>query len=229
MRMNAVARTVRSVAVTDASSVVKSWEGSESRSFKTTSSSLMVSSISFSGPPLTLLAKPGGVVGLSQLTVGAPTTCLTTQAARNHSIAGFSLRTIGLLSPAITWASRTSPFCMRYSAVVEDLLRVAQFLEVDWVGSRLEPVGAAVDQAQRLDRAQVTRCLNARSGEPGGPVLGDDRRPHSERSERQDGQKHAGDGDSGNQFLGFGNVQRWNHVSVPIGIKRQMVSNAGKS
>ena len=59
----------------------------------------------------------------------------------------------------------------------------------------LERVGLRVDQAERLDGAQVPGGLDAGPGEPAGPVLGDDRRPHGERAERHDRQRHAGHGD----------------------------------
>jgi hypothetical protein len=98
--------------------------------------------------------------------------------------------------------------------VVEDALRVAQFRHPGGVALRLERVGLRVDQTQRLDGAQVARGLHTRSGESTGAVLGDERGPHGECSERDDRDAHAGDGDPGEELRVRGDARLWLHARV---------------
>ena len=108
MSTNAVARTVRSLSLTDSSFVVSNREGSGSRSFRSIWSSAMMFSISSSTPELPSLSKPGGL-------------------ARKRSIAGLRRSTMGLPCSAIRLAWRMPPFSHAVERVVEHGLRPAQF------------------------------------------------------------------------------------------------------
>ena len=132
--------------------------------------------------------------------------------ARKRSIAGFSRRTIGLPSFAIRLASGTPPCSMRSSESSSTALRVAQLLDLARDDPGLERVGLRVDQAQRLDGPQVPRRLDARPRESAGSVLRDDRRPHGERAERHDRQRHARHGAAGEQLGACRGSRRRGHI-----------------
>ena len=120
---NAVARTVRSVAVTDSSFVASSWEGSGVE--------VVQDHLELRHGVLHLLFRPRGAVAV---VAGRP--------GRNYSIAGFIRRTMGLLSSAIRLASRTPPFSMRSSASSSTPCALRSFASSPG-RSRLERVGAA--------------------------------------------------------------------------------------